>query len=146
VVCVRSLVLADTLGGLWTDEARTAFDAFVAEAAARFGQPVELGRHFAVDGRLDPIKAFLYQEIGSFADPPLGSLDLRSTETDPAAMGVPLLFIVGSDDHIFPPTVIRASAALVPGAKVVEIPGAGHSPYFETPAAWNEAVLAFLGD
>jgi pimeloyl-ACP methyl ester carboxylesterase len=30
------------------------------------------------------------------------------------------------------------------GARVVEIADAGHSPYFERPDAWNEAVLSFL--
>jgi hypothetical protein len=27
---------------------------------------------------------------------------------------------------------------------VVEIPGAGHSPYFEMPEAWNRVVTTFL--
>ena len=45
----------------------------------------------------------------------------------------------------FPPVAIRVSAAKVPGARVVEIPDAGHSPYFEQPVAWNGAVAEFLG-
>jgi pimeloyl-ACP methyl ester carboxylesterase len=40
--------------------------------------------------------------------------------------------------------VIRDAAAQVRGARVVEIPGTGHSPYFEKPREWNEAVLGFL--
>jgi len=44
-----------------------------------------------------------------------------------------------------PACAIRASAAKVPGARVVEIGDAGHSPYFEQPDAWNRAVGEFLG-
>jgi 2-succinyl-6-hydroxy-2,4-cyclohexadiene-1-carboxylate synthase len=39
---------------------------------------------------------------------------------------------------------VRAAAGLLPGARVVEIPASGHSPYFEEPEAWNAAVAAFL--
>ena len=51
---------------------------------------------------------------------------------------------VGERDPLFPPGVVRAAAGLLPGARVVEIPGSGHSPYFEEPEAWNAAVAAFL--
>ena len=61
-----------------------------------------------------------------------------------AALRVPTLFVVGSDDALFPPVVIREAAAQVPGARVVEIADAGHSPYFEQPEDWNRAVLGFL--
>ncbi len=52
--------------------------------------------------------------------------------------------MVGSSDPLFPPAAVREAAALLPDARVAEIPGCGHSPYFEDPAAWNEAVGAFL--
>jgi pimeloyl-ACP methyl ester carboxylesterase len=55
------------------------------------------------------------------------------------------LFVAGAEDALFPPAAIRASAAKVPGARVVEIADAGHSPYFEQPEAWNRAVAEFLG-
>jgi pimeloyl-ACP methyl ester carboxylesterase len=59
-------------------------------------------------------------------------------------LNVPTLLIVGEHDPIFPPAVIRSVAAELRGAQVTELPGAGHSPYFETPDAWNEAIIAFL--
>jgi pimeloyl-ACP methyl ester carboxylesterase len=55
-----------------------------------------------------------------------------------------VLFVVGAEDALFPPAAIFASAAKIPGARVVEIADAGHSPYFEQPEAWNRAVAAFL--
>ena len=44
------------------------------------------------------------------------------------------------------PSGAKASALanLLPDARVVEIVGAGHSPYFEDPRSWNHAVDAFL--
>jgi pimeloyl-ACP methyl ester carboxylesterase len=53
------------------------------------------------------------------------------------------LFIVGTEDEIFSPTTIADAAARVPGARVEPIAGAGHSPYFEQPEAWNGLVLGF---
>ena len=61
-----------------------------------------------------------------------------------AALPCPLLCVVGERDPLFPPNVVRAAAALLPGVRVVEIPGTGHSPYFEEPEVWNAAVAGFL--
>ena len=61
-----------------------------------------------------------------------------------AALGVPVLFVVGEEDEVTPPEVIAAARELVPGAELAVIPEAGHSAYFEQPKAWNRAVLDFL--
>jgi 3-oxoadipate enol-lactonase len=61
-----------------------------------------------------------------------------------AGIGCPVLFVAGDDDDIFPLAWIQLAAARVPGAKVRVIEGAGHSPYFEAPLAWNRIVAAFL--
>jgi pimeloyl-ACP methyl ester carboxylesterase len=39
---------------------------------------------------------------------------------------------------------VRALADLLPDARVTEIPGSGHSPYFEDPELWNLVVGRFL--
>jgi pimeloyl-ACP methyl ester carboxylesterase len=54
------------------------------------------------------------------------------------------LFVVGSEDPVVTPPVVRELAALMPRSQVLEVPGAGHSPYFEQPALFNSAVLEFL--
>ena len=63
---------------------------------------------------------------------------------DIATLGVPVLFLAGTHDQIFPADAIANSERLIEGARFVEIAAAGHSPYFEQPAAWNDAVLQFL--
>lgn len=56
----------------------------------------------------------------------------------------PTLFVVGNEDPVVTPEVVRDVAAYVPRAEIVEIGGAGHSPYFEQAPSFNQAVLDFL--
>jgi 3-oxoadipate enol-lactonase len=145
---VRSLVIADSTAGVVND---TIMDALV--TTARREIPAEVtGAHPAIGERLttqDPVKAFLYQQIGSFrgdiTDADMVST-LFSTRYDLSAvqaLGLPTLCVVGSKDDLIPPVAVREVARIL-GAELVEIEGAGHSPYFEEPDAWNEAVRSFL--
>lgn len=63
-----------------------------------------------------------------------------------AALGsvvVPTLGIVGDEDLTFLGPM-EDIVATVPGAELVVIPQAGHSPQFENPSAWRAAMEAFL--
>jgi 3-oxoadipate enol-lactonase len=57
---------------------------------------------------------------------------------------VPVLFIVGEHDLITSPAMIREAASLIPGARVHEIAGAGHSAFFEAAEEWNRTALNFF--
>jgi pimeloyl-ACP methyl ester carboxylesterase len=57
---------------------------------------------------------------------------------------VPVHFIVGEDDRLTTPTLMRAMAAEVPGAHFTLIEGAGHLTNIEAPEEFNRAVLGFL--
>ncbi len=60
-----------------------------------------------------------------------------------AAVRFPMLAMVGSQDEPFlGPS--RDMAGAIEGAQLAVIPDAGHSPQFENPAAWFEALSAFL--
>jgi 3-oxoadipate enol-lactonase len=62
-----------------------------------------------------------------------------------AGVTCPTLVIVGDQDQPF----LKASktmAATIPGARLVVVPEAGHSPQFENPTVWFEAVDGFLRD
>jgi pimeloyl-ACP methyl ester carboxylesterase len=120
---------------------------------APLAAPGALGVHPALGRSLvmrDPARAYLYQLLGGFGEPDLAKIapalfgTIVSDERLTALAGR-LLFIVGAEDGLFSPAAIRSCAAKVPGARVVEIADAGHSPYFEQPAAWNSAVAGFLG-
>ena len=56
----------------------------------------------------------------------------------------PTLFIVGEEDLLFPPGAAVATASLISDAKLVKVPEAGHSVYFERPETYNRILDAFL--
>jgi 3-oxoadipate enol-lactonase len=57
----------------------------------------------------------------------------------------PSLVVVGEEDRPFV-AGSHAMAATIPGAELVVIPDAGHSPQFEAPEAWWDALSAFLDE
>src|SRR5690349_7576805 len=59
------------------------------------------------------------------------------------SLAVPTLGIVGEQDTMFLEPIDEI-VATVPGARLVVIPDAGHSPQFENPSAWIAAMLEFL--
>jgi 3-oxoadipate enol-lactonase len=62
-----------------------------------------------------------------------------------ATVSVPTLVIAGHLDRAFLEPCRRLAAA-IPGARLVEIPDAGHSPQFETPDVWWAELTAFLDE
>ncbi len=56
----------------------------------------------------------------------------------------PCLVVVGAEDAITPVERARQLAALVPGAQLEIVPGAGHLANLEQPAAVNALVATFL--
>lgn len=144
-----SLTLSDTLAGTRVP------DWVEGRVRPRTPRP-ELGDHPALGPKFresEPERALLYQQLGGWGVPDdqrVGALLGLLTTTFPpeelarfterARLRAPVLFVVGVDDEIFPPSLVRQAATFVPGAEVVVIEGAGHSPYYETPDRFN-AVL-----
>jgi pimeloyl-ACP methyl ester carboxylesterase len=148
---VRSIVLSNTVGALWTDQLTEHFKGYV--ASATLPDEVRIGDHSALSPALaqrDPARAFLYQQLNTFHTPPMGDVvgalfgtSVKHADID--ALGVPVLVITGTDDPLFPAPLVRDTAERLAKARVVEIADAGHSPYFERPDEYNAAVLEFLG-
>jgi 3-oxoadipate enol-lactonase len=142
---VPALVMADTWGFFdWPEQQERAQAA--REAIA--GRPLSmtaLGEGFQ---QREPARTFLYRQIMALnpprpegvATPAPGS----PTVDQVAALQVPVLCIVGSEDVLTPPSVIRPFADLLPNAEYEEFAGAGHSVYFEDGRGFNERVGAFL--
>ena len=61
------------------------------------------------------------------------------------ALAVPALVVVGSNDRasLVP---ARELAEALPDARLVEVPGAGHVVNLAAPAAFNDALVAFLDE
>ena len=153
---LASLTLTDTLAGVMTDGVRDALRAGdgpqraeVADGAV--AQHPALGERFC---REHPDRAVLYQQLAGFGDKPddadvIGILTSTWFDLDAiaalAARRLPVLAIVGADDQLCPPAARAAVIGAIPGARLVVVMGAGHSPYFERPTEWNAALLGFLG-
>jgi pimeloyl-ACP methyl ester carboxylesterase len=61
-----------------------------------------------------------------------------------ASIRVPVLCLAGEADQTAPAQVMERMAAKTPGARFVSLPGAGHLPSLETPAAFDAAIVEFL--
>ncbi len=152
---VRALVMASTSGTLdfnqlnntevieWTRRAPGA----LAELRSRGIHPAG-GERMA---REQPALTQLYWQISelaaaSFREEVRGRIrDMRSRP--PALLAqlpMPVLFITGDEDWVFPPAAGPALAALAPKGRAVRVPAAGHSVYFERAAQFNDLVRSVL--
>ncbi len=140
----RSLVMADTVGGMAVEE--------VSELHRKWRESHQtselVGTRALSPGfrKRNPELANLYLQISS-TNPPRPAAAAQSegpTADQLAAMETPALFIVGEVDEMTPPAVVEAGARHVPGAKVTRVPDAGHSVYFEQPEIFNFEVARFI--
>jgi len=56
----------------------------------------------------------------------------------------PTLVITGTDDVIIPPVNSHIISGQIPGARIVELPGAGHGLMYQCPDRFSDCVLTFL--
>jgi pimeloyl-ACP methyl ester carboxylesterase len=57
---------------------------------------------------------------------------------------VPVLVVTGTDDIVIPPENSRILASRIPGARLEEIPGAGHGMQYQCPRKFADTVIEFL--
>ena len=141
----KSLVMADTVGGMEAPEVleqqRIWRDSHTpsGEIGFRAVAPIFVQRN--------PNLANLYLQI-SRTNPlrhePPGGQPAGPSADDLARLTVPTLFFVGEEDAISPPQVIEAGARAIPGSRLLKVPEAGHSVYFEKPDIFNFEVLRFI--
>jgi pimeloyl-ACP methyl ester carboxylesterase len=56
----------------------------------------------------------------------------------------PTLIVWGTDDRVIPFDQAPIVASVIPGARLCVMPGLGHVPYLEAPAAFNTILTEFL--
>jgi 3-oxoadipate enol-lactonase len=142
--------------------------------SAAFGNPTgDFQRKFVAD-RLGPLDAgrtmaeialeIVNQMVGPAPDPAGRALAIEVMAATPpqtyraavnclvgfderAALGavrVPVLCLAGEHDRNAPAPVMERMAGRIPGATYVCLPGVGHLPNLEAPAAFDRVVLDFL--
>jgi pimeloyl-ACP methyl ester carboxylesterase len=146
IVC---LVLSGTPGGVFTPRVVEAF-ARVGRIAA--GEGVRAGPALAPDfPARQPELTHLYDQISrlnpGLSPHALASLgEARISAAELAGYAVPTLMVAGEHDQLFPPAALKEAAAQIPGCRVFDFPGTGHSPYFEDAPRFNRLVAEFLAE
>ncbi|MBV1907058.1 MAG: alpha/beta hydrolase [Pseudomonadales bacterium] len=143
---VSCLFLANTSGAICAPEQIGQMRKKQAESAS---EPITYAAISAEFCEKSPELGFLYDAIGSFTlqPPPIGNIMLPEaflSERQVAALKVPAMVMSSDLDTLFPRALLEVGAGMI-GAETIHIANAGHSTYFEQPAAFNAAVGEFLG-
>lgn len=155
---VRGLVMASTSGAVdfsqlrhpamaeirdWIDRS----ERILAELEARDISPASGERM----QREQPALAHLYRQITQLTPGDFRAAvraRIRQTRTQSpdllARLQMPVLFLTGDEDCVFPAAAGPALAAAAPKGSAVRVPQAGHSVYFERAAPFNRIVEDFL--
>jgi 3-oxoadipate enol-lactonase len=150
---VERLVLCDTHGGISSPDIDGWTKATAENAAKSPAAKLPPGVHPAVGERMyseQPVLASLYEQIDTLnritRQEVFAAIQQAGTVTleEAATIAFPVLLLYGEEDIVIPPPFLEAAAAAIPGARVVPIPKAGHSAYFERPGPFNAAVDEFL--
>ncbi len=97
------------------------------------GEPMELAARIAAEVRPEGIRCSTRM------------LQLADNRPILPRLTMPILVVTGGRDPVVKPTLTEALRSLTPSARHVTLPGLGHAPYLEDPAAYNAVVGAFLG-
>jgi 3-oxoadipate enol-lactonase len=148
---VRSLVMASTSGTLDFGQLGNAeIDEWIRQSPGKLKELQSRGIHPAGGERMakeQPALAQLYGQISelasaSFRDEVRGRIRQLRTQSPKLLeqLPVPVLFVTGDEDWVFPPAAGPALARLAPKGSAVRVPAAGHSVYFERAAKFNEII------
>ncbi len=152
---VRALVMASTSGAVEFSQLKNAeVDEWSRRAPAELEKLQARGIHPAGGERMareQPALAQLYGQISELA-PADFRADVREKirqqrKLAPSLLGglsMPVLFITGDEDWVFPPAAGPVLAKLAPKGRAVRVPAAGHSVYFERAAKFNELIGSVL--
>ncbi|GAB4154678.1 MAG: alpha/beta fold hydrolase [Roseiflexaceae bacterium] len=148
---IARLILADTRAGADSAEAKQGREAnaILAEQqgvlAVGNAMLPRLVAASASEALREQIRTIMSYNSAAGVAAALRSMAARpdSSETI-AAITVPTLIIVGSEDVLTPPSEAEAMQHLIPHSHLVVIPGAGHLANLEAPEAFNQAILDFV--
>jgi pimeloyl-ACP methyl ester carboxylesterase len=148
---VRALVMASTSGTVDFAQLKNAeVDEWSRRSPGALAELQSRGIHPAGGERLakeQPALAQLYGQIAELAPADFRE-DVRKRIRDQRSrspellkgLPMPVLFVTGDEDWVFPPAAGPALARLAPKGSAVRVPAAGHSVYFERAAKFNELI------
>ncbi len=143
-----ALVMCDSLHGIVESDAVKDFMDAAREETKDLDQ---LERVLGESARMnEPEKSVLYKQLNSFNASNRynlgGSFSPLVSPDELASLGMPVLFLVGESDALFPAKAVRQVHEEVADSIFVEVKDAGHSAFFEDPNTFNSVVRSFLND
>ncbi len=121
--------------------------------AWRASDPTMVNRLLQDTGsKLDPEGVALYRRLVRDPGHVAGALgmmanwDLRPLERDMKRLRVPLVLVAAANDKTIPPADAERVRALVPGARVVVLPGLGHLAHEERPREIADLLFQLAPD
>jgi pimeloyl-ACP methyl ester carboxylesterase len=152
---VRALVMASTSGTLDFNQLENAEIAeWVRRSPAALAELQKRAIHPAGGERMareQPALAQLYWQISEMASASFREdvrMRIRGRRNQPPGLleklPMPVLFITGDEDWVFPPAAGPAFARLAPKGSAVRVPAAGHSVYFERAVQFNDLIGRIL--
>jgi 3-oxoadipate enol-lactonase len=145
---VSALTLCDTSAGM--DDPDVIRELAKLRDLTRGSLANALTRAYAADfPTRDPVRCFLYQQIsGLNTHVPANLLPvllkLRNRFEPIVDRRIPTMLVVGEEDALVPAPVMEMMAHRIPQARLIKVPGAGHSVYFEKPDDFNRILTDFL--
>jgi 3-oxoadipate enol-lactonase len=152
---VRALILMDTRAEAESTEGRRARDAAAATArdggagavgGAMLPKMLAPGSEERAPELVDRVRRMMAATPVAGMIGALAAMRDRHDSTGllPTLAHLPTLVLVGEEDAHAAPDVARRMAALIPGARLVVIPGAGHLPPVERPSETTAEIREFL--
>ena len=148
---VLSITFADTTGGMGEPLLENELIEWKNKYPRTRGRLEAISEKFEND---NPEMANLYLQI-SLTNPELANpemaLDKINLLGGPKgqelnALKMPVLFLVGQDDTLMPPHIIKLASEYIKDSEFLIIPDCGHSVYWEKPYVFNSEVNRFISD
>ena len=144
------LILSNTAAKIGTDESWAARIAAVEGHGIASIAEMVIGRWFspafcASPAALPWLTMLLRVDPGGYIGTcrALARADLRAGL---AGLNLPVLMLAGSADQSTPPDLVRETATMIRGARVVVFEGSGHIPAIDAPAATAAVIAGFLAE
>jgi pimeloyl-ACP methyl ester carboxylesterase len=152
---VRGLMLLDTQAGPDTPEAaqnrETGARAVLEAGSASNFVAGLLPRLFSKGTletrpeRVEPLRAAMERTTPRGIAGTLRGMAIRpDRRSELPRIAIPTLALVGEDDVITPPSVMKAMADAIPNSRLEVVPKAGHLAPYENSAVSNEVILRYL--
>lgn len=149
---LSALVLADTRAAADTPEARAKRDEALATIQARGADAYldgSLGKMLS-PGAPAPLQARMRDAAVPRANALTAALEALRDRPDRTAelptIACPTLLLCGAEDQVTPAAEMKRMSDAIPGARYVELGGAGHLAHLEAPEPFGKAVNGFLAE